>query len=446
MKTHQQYVSGQSYHFHVGKKNTGTPLTFLMTYPTKYEWLVWFGIFGGTLIITLGGTPLQNGASSFDVASKTFQSYANPVNSQYFFAPSLYDMSSLDYQETAKKIQNIKSMTENYLKNNSQIGNERGILLVGYDSNIIELVGAVGYIRQFSDIPIEIAFANDLKLSYQDVLKNYKDVDLLNVANHPLYKKREGYQFFVKVLAMIITHFNQVIYLDADSFPLFHINLNVTDLAFELLGNNDMLLFRDLWMHRPESSMYKYLKMKYSPARQVDSGVIVYKKSLNVMKQLLYTFHMSDDRHFDRYSWGDKDLFWFSAMILRDEDIVILLLFNPTAVGTLGTDACGIGHVHFYNQIPIFAHINQVKTKHPSLCDIKNPKNSVLNIKMDSVFVPISRNKDTIDDYSQVYHYENQCITCVNINGNPLQLPFDPTIMQQQLIHAIQVLQLSVCP
>eukprot|EP00834_Sanchytrium_tribonematis_P008458 NODE_1001_length_2737_cov_0.926080.p1 type:complete len:414 gc:universal NODE_1001_length_2737_cov_0.926080:2061-820(-) len=385
---------------------------------------------------------VQNESSLEIIESRSIISSGSLLDYQYQPDPSLQAIRATNFGNTKLKIDNIlKRIQSSKFSNDTSEG--RGIIIVGYDHNIIETLALVDYIRAYDETPIQVYFVNDLRTDFQTLLQKYSNVELVNLFGHELFEKREGYQFFIKLLAMIATNFKEVLYLDGDCFPLFHITKDLMNKSFQHLGKSDMLFFRDLWMHRPESAIFKYMNMPFAFQRQIDSGVIIYRKNSRVLLHLLCTYYMSLDPHFDSYSWGDKDLFWFASLVIKDRDIArTKVLMIPTSMGTFGTEACGYGMLHFLDDLPSFAHGCALKHKIGlNQCTMGNATEAVYKHSLDQYILPKSKRQDYFDDYSQVYHGYNGCVTVEPLNGPNRVEIFDGKPLQKHLVFSATTLQ-----
>ena len=362
-----------------------------------------------------------------------------PKGAQLFGAPDPNNFAFVDTEDTRYIVSDIMKLIK---PNTDKTSTTSGIVILGYDNVIYEVLALISYLKEYSKLEIEFFYADDISPKYMDILKTL-DIKIINLASSPLYQKKvsEDRKYYLKPLAMLSTSFENVVYLDSDCFPLLH-KEDVFTKSFEYLKSTDALFFRDYWMMTPENPIYQYLGISYTLQRQVDSSVIVYRKSRS-MEMLLLSYYICLEKHFDYYLFGDKDSYWFSAMLLRlykPEIKPPRILLNPEMSGFVGTLRCGVGMLHLLNGDPAFVHLNGFKSrlskglpnKKPLFCE----RTSVYSVIQESTvgFMTIGKSDDgdMMDDGSQSYSLYDDQGQCVASQSDGIVTEMDNSVILEK--------------
>ena len=291
-----------------------------------------------------------------------------PLESQLFEFPDSEKFDSVD-------VKKVEKMLGKYISQSKSIsikpGEGTGIVICGHDGVSLELYALISYIREYSDMKVELYHAGDLGQTNQEYFSEFKDVDIINLKNNHLYfskdlgkESKDPRKYYIKPLAMLSTNFENVIYLDSDAFPLLHLDKFILEKALKYLDTVDMLIFRDYWMMHDTNPVFDILSEGYASQRQADSGVMVYKKSQSV-NVLLLSYFISAEKYFDLLFFGDKDTFWFANAYLQSKrkytHLHCNIYMNLEMVGYLGDTINDIGMMHTIDSKPAFAHLNGVK-------------------------------------------------------------------------------------
>lgn len=171
-----------------------------------------------------------------------------------------------------------------------------------------------------------------------DNIPNVTCIDLhIGQPNNDNTKARGGWQN--KVVSIIKSSFDQVLFLDADCFPLKDPTYLFDDDFFKATG---CVLWPDPYCWQPEK--HAFLKEKFQvpglPIRQVESGQMMFTKSrclegLNKVREL-------NENHADTYTvlYGDKDTFLI-GMLQANAD------FKVAPYGCDGVYPVGMCHKDF---------------------------------------------------------------------------------------------------
>ena len=363
-----------------------------------------------------------------------------PLQYQLFGAPDPNLFNKVDATDTEMKLEDMYNDLNNKKKHlKSSIG--VGIVLLGYDKIILELLTLVDYLSTYSTYSIELYYADDISKTNMAILSKY-DIKIINLSTHPLYiqKVSNDRKYYLKPLAMLATQFEKVLFLDSDCFPLIHSNANL-DSYFDVLNTTDMYFFRDYWMMTPGNPLYKLIEKPYILQRQVDSSVILFRRSKSV-NALLLTYSISLDEHFDAYLFGDKDTYWFSALLLRFYRPDILapkVILNPDMSGYLGRSDCGVGMIHTISNKPSFAHLNglksrltfELKNKVPLYCELNSIYDVLDKNLLNNQFLMANKDNTAEEDGTQGFRLKSDKGQCVTLHDE--RIFRTPAVLMTQL-------------
>lgn len=139
---------------------------------------------------------------------------------------------------------------------------------------------------------------------------------------------RRGHFYFLKVMALVCTKLQKVIFLDDDAFVL-------RDPAF-LLDNEDMkrtgtLFWHDIYGIHPKNYVYDLLDLPSRTGLSGESGVLVLDKEV-AWRGLYFAAYMNSKQDlFYRLVWGDKDTFFLAFEYMNMS--YSFIPYAPCAIG-----------------------------------------------------------------------------------------------------------------
>eukprot|EP00835_Amoeboradix_gromovi_P001005 NODE_39_length_29903_cov_0.529057.p6 type:complete len:430 gc:universal NODE_39_length_29903_cov_0.529057:6896-5607(-) len=378
----------------------------------------------------------------------------HPLPAQLFGAPDPSKFHMVDIIDTEYIIENIINKVAD-LKFKVDEGSGNGIVILGHNNVIYELIALIKYIVSFSQTPIELFYADDIDDKYMEILQKLP-IKIVNLSSHPLYQNKisNDRKYYLKPLAMMATSFENVIYLDSDCFPLLHLSSNILEISFSYLESFDAVYFRDYWMMTPENPLYTLLDISYLLQRQVDSSVVIYKKT-NTAEVLLMSYFICLEPHFDYYLFGDKDSYWFSSLLLRlnhPEMKSPRILLNPEMSGFVGDLDCGVGMLHILDTNPAFLHLNGFKSRlqnglpdqKPVFCELASIKSRIPLHRLKYMTIGKSKNDDLVDDGTQAYSLYDDKGQCVKSQSEGMVKEMDNSIILEKYKESFMILK-STC-
>eukprot|EP00835_Amoeboradix_gromovi_P005024 NODE_435_length_8649_cov_0.394386.p3 type:complete len:494 gc:universal NODE_435_length_8649_cov_0.394386:7309-5828(-) len=285
-----------------------------------------------------------------------------PIPEQLFEHPDSSNFENVNMKRVKQSLDEFVSISS-FFPNSP--GSGSGLVVCAHDGVRIELLAMITYIRNYSKMPIEVFHADDFDKQNQKLFSKFTDLKFIDLKNTDLFLTRQSTidsrKYYLKPLAMLSTSFEDVIYLDSDAFPLLHLDDNILEKSLKHLETVDMYLFRDYWMMPDTNPIYSLFKNGYYAQRQVDSGIVIYKKS-KVINVLLLSYSISQESYFDALFFGDKDTFWFAnAYLTYNNHIHTRVYVNSEMVGYISDTIHDIGMLHTIQGKPAFAHFNGIK-------------------------------------------------------------------------------------
>ena len=225
-------------------------------------------------------------------------------------------------------------------------------------------------------LPIEIHYSgNELSQVNIDRFKRLGTLprDISDKANvRPGEPERDesydGRSYHLKILAIINSRFEEVLYIDSDNYPIRN-----PEYLFELeeYKMNHAIFWPDFWKTSPDNPIWNMTEVPCRDEYEQESGQILINKS-KVWKGLMLANYFGEHfRWWNRFLLGDKDMFRFAFLALRQPfymiDTPITIAGFPTADSQY---ICG--HTMIQNDIrgnPIFAHANMIKALPKSLLE-----------------------------------------------------------------------------
>ena len=220
---------------------------------------------------------------------------------------------------------------------NTYLPGSRGVVMSLGKKDFRYACHLIGNIRTVlkSDLPIMVAFAgeDDLPVRYREILtslgENIETLDLLKTVDDATLDLAHG-TFGTKPLAMLVSRFEQVILLDADSVFVQKPEVLFEGSGYQETGTyffHDRLLNKgnfkerhDWWQkemqyNKPSATLLKSLVYTEQYSAEQDSGVVVLDKSrTRVPLALLHVCwqNSSAGRKFMQGKvFGDKETYWF---------------------------------------------------------------------------------------------------------------------------------------
>ena len=161
---------------------------------------------------------------------------------------------------------------------------------------------------------------------------------------------RKGHYFYLKVMAMMCTKFQNVIFVDDDAFllrdPLFLLNTR----QFQETG---ALFWHDMYGIHPENLIWQILELEKRTGLAGESGMVVLNKAI-AWKGLYFVAYMNNKQNvFYRMVWGDKDTFFLGFDYMKQN-----YTFMPYAPNTIGNSRYYFSFVQAGpDGIPLFIHL-----------------------------------------------------------------------------------------
>eukprot|EP00834_Sanchytrium_tribonematis_P007332 NODE_649_length_5036_cov_1.140571.p1 type:complete len:414 gc:universal NODE_649_length_5036_cov_1.140571:3639-2398(-) len=375
-----------------------------------------------------------------------------PNGFQLFGAPDPTTFKIVNTIDTEILIEEILPKIKNIKVEPSK--EKQGIVILGYNNVIYELLALVNYLKEYTSLKIELFYADDIDDKYMNLLKKF-DIKIINLAQHELYQKKVSNErrYYLKPLAMLSTSFEEFVYLDSDCFPLLH-SVDVFAKVFHYLESVDSVFFRDYWMMTPENPMYRLLNIPYTLQRQVDSSVIVMRKSKNI-ETLILSYYICLEPHFDYYLFGDKDAYWFSALLIRihlPELSAPIISINPDMSGYIGNQDCGVGMMHLIDGLPAFAHLNGFKSRLENglpkqklvFCERDTIDDAIPTSRISSYTIGVNGKGSFEDDGTQSYSLFDDHGQCVISQSSSHTIDIDSSPIIQKYEYSFHLLK-STC-
>ncbi|KAJ3275194.1 hypothetical protein HDV01_000919 [Terramyces sp. JEL0728] len=167
-------------------------------------------------------------------------------------------------------------------------------------------------------------------------------------------KKRTDTNTYWKIVAILSSDFENVLFLDCDNFPLREPSFLFNTGAYRDTG---MILWPDFWTQTGENPLWRILGLECIDEKEHESGQVVVNKNL-LYHQLQLSLYLSMSPDFAKYTHGDKEAFSLAMRLYNSPYHQIKQ--NTFVVGTEKDGFCGMGMLQFYDT-PLFMHVNFLK-------------------------------------------------------------------------------------
>eukprot|EP00644_Phytophthora_capsici_P008825 jgi/Phyca11/101795/e_gw1.6.244.1 len=175
-------------------------------------------------------------------------------------------------------------------------------------------------------------------------------------------------RFEAKIFAIYNSHFDQILFLDADNVPVRDPSFLFDTPEFVKMG---AVFWPDYWHPKntmfqinSESLVWELLDMSFVDMFEQESGQLVLDRRRHaapVQLAAFYAFHEPNYFQKQKLAWGDKDLFRFAWLKLQ---VPFFMVQTPPAIAgmMIGWTFCGLTMVqHDANGEVLFLHRNQRK-------------------------------------------------------------------------------------
>ncbi|GMF28074.1 unnamed protein product [Phytophthora lilii] len=246
-----------------------------------------------------------------------------------------------------------------------------GILMVVYPKLLASAYATIRVLRDVlkCQLPIEIWFHVDEIGSDYGLLAPLQQLAIFvgGVSFHPMYNPRAK-GFLSKIFAIYNSHFDRVLFLDADNVP-------VRDPSFLFASNefeaNGAVFWPDFWHPRhtlfnlqARSMLWELVDMPFVDMFEQESGQLLVDRTRHAAPlELVYFYAFHEPNFFEKMEvvYGDKDLFRLAWMKLKAPFHMIEAL--PAMAGrAINGSFCGMTMVqHDASGEVLFLHRNQHK-------------------------------------------------------------------------------------
>ncbi|KAJ3310815.1 hypothetical protein HDV04_004591 [Boothiomyces sp. JEL0838] len=192
------------------------------------------------------------------------------------------------------------------------------------------------YIQKYKELGCKMKQFNNDKLLY----------------NPPV--KRTDTNTYWKIIAILESEFEHVLFLDCDNIPLREPSFLFESKEYKETG---MILWPDFWTLTGENPLWRILGLECINEKEHESGQVVVQKS-RLFHQLQVSLYLSMSPDFTIYTHGDKETFSLAMRLYNT--LYHKIKQNTFVIGTDLNGFCGMGMLQFYND-PIFMHINFLK-------------------------------------------------------------------------------------
>ncbi|KAJ3129085.1 hypothetical protein HK098_002677 [Nowakowskiella sp. JEL0407] len=257
----------------------------------------------------------------------------------------------------------------------------RGIVMTMMESQVLYIITSIKILRGYGCfLPIEIwTFAGDmheetmapiLKLSLPNSPITFREAE--DPRNYiPLERGDEesGLAYHVKVAAMVNSGFENVLFMDADTFALQNPEFLFDSEEYKNEGD---LFWVDYWKTHTDNPVWKWMDLPCVDEWEQESGMMVInrKRSWKALHLLYYISRNNEIRLFHEFLLGDKDLFRFTWRKTSTPYYFIPHYLAQIGIMTVNRKRqksfCGMGMIQVdFEGKPLFAHVNVFKRWRP---------------------------------------------------------------------------------
>ncbi|KAL3658722.1 hypothetical protein V7S43_016358 [Phytophthora oleae] len=260
----------------------------------------------------------------------------------------------------------------------------QGIVMVVYPTLVASAYATIRALRDVfgCKLPIEIWFVpEEMKKSPESLapLQNLQRNTTVDLKFREIKTNGKAIRFEAKLYAIYNSHFDQILFLDADNVPVRDPSFLFDTPEFVKMG---AVFWPDYWHPKntmfhinSESLVWELLDMSFVDMFEQESGQLLLDRrrhAASVQLTAFYAFHEPNYFQLQRLAWGDKDLFRFAWLKLQ---VPFFMIQTPPAIaGTvIGWSFCGMTMVqHDAHGEVLFLHRNQRKLlgkPHPKIVE-----------------------------------------------------------------------------
>ena len=251
----------------------------------------------------------------------------------------------------------------------------RGIITASEGSKrFLQTLISLTILRKDCDLPIELFYADEDELNNQQLmmLKSF-NVRCINIQTFNKFKNYDARNFSIKALAIYLSSFEEVIWMDADVIPL----INFQDcFDIPIYKKYGQLFFEDIFSYdKNENAMTQKTKELFKSfdekieegTPETDSGLFLLNKS-QVTHEFITTNLLLNIHHKSIYkkTYGDKELYRLSMSICKKPYVTNDVF--PRVIGKYFQQEklmCGNGVVLYISPtVPIAIHMTLHSVDH----------------------------------------------------------------------------------
>ncbi|KAK1943185.1 hypothetical protein P3T76_005822 [Phytophthora citrophthora] len=249
----------------------------------------------------------------------------------------------------------------------------RGIVMVVYPALVPSAYATLRAIRDIfgCKLPIEVWFVRGEMRKYPESLaplRNLQRNATIDLKFREIETNGKSIRFESKIYAIYNSHFDQILFLDADNVPVRDPSFLFDTPEFVKMG---AVFWPDYW--HPHNTMFyinsnslvwELLDMSFVDMFEQESGQLLLDRRRHaapIQLAAFYTFHEPNYFQKQQLAWGDKDLFRFAWLKLQ---VPFFMIQTPPAIAgmVIGWSFCGMTMVqHDANGEVLFLHRNQRK-------------------------------------------------------------------------------------
>jgi hypothetical protein len=226
--------------------------------------------------------------------------------------------------DQSSKTELLKSLQSEAVSFRTRTYDGMGIITASEGSKrILQTLTSVSILRKSCCLPIELFYADEHELSvHQITLLTNLGVTCINIQSFPEFTTYNARNFSIKALAIYLSSFNEVIWMDADVIALTNFE-NLFKLPSYIV--NDHLFFEDIFSYyKNENAMTKTTLKLYTTfgiqldkgTPETDSGLFILNKK-NLPRDFIKYILVLNMHHKFIYNatYGDKELYRLSMML-----------------------------------------------------------------------------------------------------------------------------------
>eukprot|EP00835_Amoeboradix_gromovi_P002874 NODE_173_length_15916_cov_0.397673.p1 type:complete len:649 gc:universal NODE_173_length_15916_cov_0.397673:3413-5359(+) len=265
-------------------------------------------------------------------------------------------------------LKSIKSLDVSQFTNASTPNNTRGIVFLSFDENFSEVYASLQIIRLYLNmsLPIEIFSHKEISDVHIKQLESLSDVKVLDirdevVPNLPLNFQPNAKNYHLKVAALLMSSFSEILYLDSDCMPVKNADFMFKSKEYLETG---LVMFMDMWTTMPSNPIWGIFDIDCVSELEMESGAWLVNKKVHYYTLLLALYIMSDHEYWFQFILGDKDVMRYTSRYLHATHYV-----DPGFMGEMGyrkrnsDEVCGFVMVQQFRNELMFFHANMLKCR-----------------------------------------------------------------------------------